>query len=370
MMRTGQAEQARLDYYHALKKDLNGFYQHPNAPYTWYLGETVNPSVDKVALSIIEYYFQNLDWLEWNPLCQVVLSHPAYNTLSLDTRVRLEAVHAYSSLLHSTSLEKYTRQLESLLAAPNLKPVTVIICHYVLMRLYLLQRLEDKVHKHLQQALNLCQANNQTFFQSFILEAMGTVYYYLNQHRRNYYVKAIEKYHEAEVFVRAHNNGLDYTHNPYNSGWVYAELREYDRALSEFQRGFAELKNPDTLYIGAQYRYGIGYVYLSIEQYDEALDYLLKAINFFWDRSYVNTAACLNLVADIYRRNTNITKAIDYLESAASNLQRADHPVQLHHVYRQFSKIYFSQKNFLKAIQYFLRVYRLRFQYKMPLLPY
>ena len=370
VIRTGKVQQARLDYQQALNKDLIGFYHHPNAPHQWYLGDEQNPSLDAVALGVIEYYFQNLNWLEWNPLCNAILAHPHCRQLPLDTQVRLEAVRAFSSLLHSISLEKYTKHLEGLLQANRLDIVTRIICHYVLTRLYNLQRIEPMALQHVQHALQLCQDSGQTYFQSFMMEAVGTVYYYLNQKRRSYYEKAIELYREAEAFTRAHNDGIDYAHNQYNLGWVYAELGEFDQSLQEFERGIAEIPNPDTAYIGAQYRYGMGYVFLSTQRYDEALDYLTQSINFFWDRSYVNTAACLNLVADIYRQQQDYSRAIDYLESAASNLKRADHPVQLHHVYRQFSAIYFSQKNFWQAFLYVMRVYRLRFRYRMPLYPY
>jgi tetratricopeptide (TPR) repeat protein len=368
VMRTGKVEQAYPIYEQALNKDLLGFYQHPQAEHLWHLGIDSMPSLDKVALSSIEYYVQNLDWLQWNPLCQVVLAHPHYPQLSLDTRTRLEVARTYSLLLHSVSLDAYIVHLESLLRSSDLDTVTVIMCHYVMARMYLLKRMEDKVRVHLQVAEDLCAAANETFYQSFVLEANGTVYYFLNQRRRAYYEKALELYQEAEVFVRSHNDGMDYIHSPYNLGWVYAEMGEFKAALAEFQRGFAEVQ--PLSYIGAQYQYGTGYVYLWTGHYAEALDCLTSAINFFWDRSYVNTAACLNLVAEIYRRQGNITAAIDRLENAAANLQRADHPVQLHHIYYQFSKIYFHEKNWWQALRYFIRTYRLRFKYGMPLLPY
>jgi tetratricopeptide (TPR) repeat protein len=367
-MRTGKVEQSRPIYEQALNKDLLGFYQHSQAEHLWHLGTPDMPSLDSVALSIVEYYFQNLDWLQWNPLCRVVLDHPGYSQLSLNTRTRIEVVHTYSLLLHSLSLDSYIAYLQSLLPAPDLEPVTIIMCHYVLARLYLLRRNEDQVRYHLQQALQLCQAKQETFYQSFVLEANGTVYYLLNQQRRSYFEKALDLYREAEAFVRSHNEGMDYTHNPYNLGWVYAEMGNFEQALTEFQRGFAEVQ--PLSFIAAQYQYGIGNVYLSTGHFTEALDYLTRAIDFFWDRSYVYTGMCLNSVADMFRQQGNVAVALDRLENAAHNLQHADNPRQLHHVYRQFSKIYATEKNWSRAFLYFIRTYRLRFQYGMRLWPY
>ena len=147
--------------------------------------------------------------------------------------------------------------------------------------------------------------------------------------------------------------------NAYNEqSIVYFDFAKYDEAIERANKALEyHLKNTDnnkedfrpTIYIN------IGNAYLKIDSLDKALKYYQKALKIAPDLFDIQTVS-LNNIGIIYRQKNQYAKArVSFEQSIAIIQQYYDaktHP-ELGGIYDNIGDIYFDQKDYQTAIQYY-----------------
>lgn len=370
-LRLGNHLKASFIYKKVLKKDILALFHEPQHPYGWSISRDDSISFNHALVLLSDYFLQIQDATHWDRAKNTLIGHPDYNNLHINDRIHIDITSIQRIVSHNVlDLQNTLKRLFNYLTLDNIDDLLKGLIHFTISRLAVVIRDEELAFTHQNKATHFLSANEEPYFNLLMLEQLATIHYMLNNNRRSYYEKAIQIYHKAEHRARLLDNGHDFTYNGYNLGWVYAELELYEDAESHFQRAIVEAESTQNAPKVAQCEYGLGYVYSCLENYDKSTEYLTNALMYFCDKSYNYTAACLNLLASTLLSQGHIDRAIKRLDFAVANLAKIDRPVQLHHVYRQYSKAYYMNKNWIKALQYVFKTYELRLKYKMPLFPY
>lgn len=370
LIRQAKVYRAELIMQSVLRKNLLALFADPSDSHGWPIGDCTIPTIDCLLLNLIEYHYQSDSWKQWQQYFLVINHHSYYDRLPIINRIFLEAAYDYSQLKHNVSLSQVIQRQLKYSEVQKLPPHIRTFLHLVVG--YAAMELRDEVFalSQITQGKQISTYVNEPFYAILLDDLEASIYYMLNQHRMEHYHRAIKLFNELELNIREINEGYDFLHVAYTLGWIYAELGKYDEAFFHLQRGRLEAINTNKVFRLAQYNYGLGFVYYSVADYGMALSSLYAALEHFVDKSYVLSAACLNLIASVFIKLGNNDKALERLHYAQINLQKGDNPIQLHHVYRQFTNLYARTGDWLKAAEYFAKLYWIRIKYNVPLLPY
>lgn len=324
---------------------------------------TEEPSLNWAGLYLIEYYIQRRAWEYWNALYRLILQDSDYASLPDFCKSRLISAHGWGQILHGKTGKNLYEQINEQRTALNeleISDFNKALHHMVLGQIYRQLRDEDRAVKHLQNAIELITLDEEPFYALLAREFIGDLYYFLNQKGPMYFTKAMDIYRETESLARHYGYGIDFTAQAYNLGWVYAEMDNMEKALFEFDRGYAEAKTALTEYEQAQYQYGLGYVYLMMGDRLRAIYNLENSLKFFVGESHIMSAACISLLVVIYERDGDTEMALDRIEDALANLTKADNPIQLHHALRRSALLNFRYGSKLRSTYHFIKMLRLR----------
>lgn len=369
-LRLGRNLKSTYNYKQVLKKDILALFHDPKHDYGWSIVADNTISFNNALLLLSDYFSQTTESYYWNRAVNILVKHPEFSTLDINDRVHIDIISIHRNILHQINIEKTLKQLQDYLTLPKINKFTLGLIHHTISRLAVLIRNEELALVHCNAAKHLISFEDEPYYHLLNHEQLGTIYYMLNNDRQYYYEKGIQIYHETEHQARMLDNGHDFTYAGYNLGWAYVELDLYEEATYHFKRAMLEADSTQNAVMVAKCEYGLGYVYSCLKDYDKSIEYLTNALMYFCDKSYVYSAACLNLLASTLLSLGHIDNAIQRLDYAIDNLLKVDNPVQLHHVYRQYSKAYRMNSNWIRALQYVVKTYQIRIKYKMPLFPY
>lgn len=369
-LRLGRSLKASHLYKQVLKKNVLKIFYDADDAYGWEIRPSSAVSFNRAVVLLSDYFSQSTPSGEWFRISSVLINHPAYQSLEINARIQIDLVTIEQNISRQINLTQTIDRISKYLEYPNITNVIEGFIHHVISRLAVLIRDEELAFVHQAQAEKLVSLEQESYYHLLVHQQLGTIYYMLNNDRQHYYEKAIQIYSETEEQARMLDMGHDFTYNGYNLGWIYAELEQFEEAIEQFTRTIMEAESTHNEIMVAKCEYGLGHVYSCLEDYDKSIEYLEDALLYFFDESYLYTAACLNLFAGSLLAIGNIDQAIIRLNYASDNLAKADNPVQLHHVYRHYSIAYFMKRYFLRAFWYFIKTYCLRIRYKMSLLPY
>lgn len=369
-LRLGHALKSNFIYKQVLKKDILALFHEPNHAYGWAIREDDHNSFNNALVLLSDYYIQSQDTSYWNRAKNPLLRHPDYSTLNINAHIRIDIVSILRDISHNIHVNNTLKRLYNYLTLDNLENFIKGLIHYTISRLAVVIRDEETALIHQNKAKDFLPASEEPYLNLLNFQHLGTIYYMLNNERRSYYEKSIQIYQETGHHARLLDNGHDFTYNGYNLGWIYAELGLYTDAENYFKQAMVEAESTQNMFKVAHCEYGLGYVYERLADYDKSIEYLTNALMYFCDKSYLLSAACLNLLASTLLALNHIDKAIERLDYAMTNLVKVDNPVQLHHVYRQYSKAFKLKKNWGQALHYVFKTYQMRIKYNMPLFPY
>ncbi|MGJ3239983.1 MAG: hypothetical protein ACFE0Q_14825 [Anaerolineae bacterium] len=322
-------------------------------------------ALDDLCIYLIEYVISRTAWHIWQPIADTVMGHPQFAQIDAEKRARIEVINIFGQRFsrRTFTLEQQISTLKTILTYVPQATLGEALTRMTLGTTYrLLRRKDDALSQHYQVRDQLDLTTNP-FYYIFNEELIGAVIYFLNQGKREYYLQAVEVYEEAERLALAHI-GIDFAHQPYNLGWIYAELEELAQAEHEFTRGLHRAITESAAYELAQYQYGLGYVYLRQDRHDEARKMLIESLRYFADVSHIYSSACLNLLARL--DGDNIPKALEWSHNALDHLKKIDDPVHLSHVYKTLSELYWRQGDWQHTSQYLAQHYWIKLRYNMP----
>ncbi|GAB5492429.1 MAG: hypothetical protein Phog2KO_26440 [Phototrophicaceae bacterium] len=369
-LRAGHNLKATHLYEQVLKKDLLKLFYDSDKDYGWTIDLDSEVSFHHAVILLSDYFSQTKSPAHWFRISAILIRHPDYQSLNINDRIRIDLINIQRNMARNIKVNETLERLLNYLSFDTLEPLIEGLIHYTIAIIGVVIRDEKMAFLHQRKANKLISADEEPYYYLMNYEHHATIYYMLNNNRRLYYEKAIQIYTETEEQARLLDMGHDFTYNGYNLGWIYAELELFEEAIHHFRRTITEAESTHNAIMVAKCEYGLGHVYSCLKDYDRSIEYLEDALFYFVDESYLYNAACLNLFAGSLLAMGNIEQAIIRLNYATDNLAKVDNPVQLHHVYRHYSIAYFMKKDFIKATKYFIKTYRLRLQYKMPLLPY
>lgn len=366
-MRQCYIKQGMMLYERVIAVDLVSlFCEIDGDEYYWQLSSTPDqPCLNWICVFVGEYFIQRRNWYVWNHIADVIFQHSNWKDLSDECQSSMLCLRAWGQMLNSRqrrSLNELIAEQKSLLHW-KLPSLNYTLHHMIVGNCNKLLRNESEALLHLYKAEKSLDFSKEPFYYLLNQEFIGDTYYFLNKNNSSYYDKARNIYQETEQMTQKVGERIDFTSQAYNLGWIEAEVSNYDLALIEFKRGYFDACNQLSPYEQAQYQYGLGYVYLMLNQDHLAKKLLEKALHHFYLESNVMATACLHLLASIEMK-TDKARAIELAHFALSHLQRADHPVLLHHTVQILAQLY-KRKNIFISVKYFLWLKYIQFRYRI-----
>jgi len=261
--------------------------------------------------------------------------------LSLKSRSRLISGRGLANQNASSdwSLKKEINNQSTILRKIDDHSFEAALHYMVLGKLYRQLRDHQKSIDYLELAAQIIDFDQEPYYAILLDETFSSTYYYLNEFGDNYYDRSAEISRDVERKAKHCNQGIDFTLQAYNLGWIYVEQGQFREALFEFEKGHSATKHL-TDYDRALYAYGIGYTYLRQARYEEATNYLEEALFVFNSQSHLMSAICLGLIAKIFQEKGNHDEAIERAFDALSKIKKVNNPLQSYHIYRRIFILY------------------------------
>jgi adenylate cyclase len=207
----------------------------------------------------------------------------------------------------------------------------------------------DKAIDYFERSLNLKSSLKDQPGVSKTLNNMGLVYTDWKK-----YDQAILNFRESLKIVESLNNEGEAAIRLNNLGRVYFYKNQYDTALAYFEKTLAiQEKIQDLDQIALAYN-NIGKVYLAQDKHEKAAYYLSSALDIYNKLGKEGEkATVLANLSDINRAMGLEAKALQLLDSSTMIADRLNLRNQLQQNYLYYSEIYFDQKNYEKALEYY-----------------
>lgn len=365
LARKGKYTQAMTRYRRALTRDITSVFCLPSQDPPWRLAlDEAIPSINWICIYFGEYLMFHSDFMsEWLQLIEFTKSHPDF--------MQLPAHHVAQITQHHTpnipgiKNEQVVSILTESLNTEGLSAADKGIHHMFIGLAWMRIRNEGFAFEHIQRALDYLDLETEPFYAIIAQEQIGTISYFLNQGREDYHHKAIENDLYVEQLACEVNDGIDFTHQAYNLGWIYAELEEAETARYHFERGYQNALDTDDMMRQGKYAYGIGYTYFLQDKYYDAVDAFDYALSVLPGRSTIHTAATLNLMSSAYL-HLDLDLALQHNQTALANLRTIDSPVQMNHAYERFCQIYRKKKRPAETIYWWLHLLHHKWKHRLP----
>jgi transcriptional regulator with GAF, ATPase, and Fis domain len=201
-----------------------------------------------------------------------------------------------------------------------------------------------------QDAIRQAMDNKNLIEQARALHNMGEASLWMSE-----FDKAFELCFGALKIYNSLSNteGIAFVH--YSIGTIFFYLSDYDNALDEYMKSYKSFDLAKHENGVAESLNGIGSVYYAINENHKAIHYLntsLESCNIL--NNHVLKQKVLDGLGKAYKNLENYPKALQYLNECVDLIERikgSDHVKA--HAFNNIGDVYFFQKNFSKAFDYF-----------------
>ena len=281
-----------------------------------------------------------------------------FQTINLTDARRCFLAQMMSVVLAFSCFGQRAEIIDSLKAIIPQQSDTLLLASIMELDAYLATRDSRTNLDFLEQGLATARELGHLYYESEMLNLMGTSHYYLGD-----YDRAVELYHDGlevlslmdeEQYSSEVRIPLLHSTLLMNIGVMLKIRGVYQEALEYYQQSLnirQRLGNKSGLAIAYV---NIGNLHVSAKSDNRALEYFKKAEELYRELEEVyGQAAALNNMALIYRRRKELTTALGFFERALDKYKSIEHSMNISRCYTNIGLIYHDFEDYDRALDYF-----------------
>jgi len=363
-----QFDEAMPIYQAVLDNDIRRYFYEPIPGLGWGLSsdQTV-PSLNGACVLLREYFTKAKIWTTWNRLAEIVFRHPDYQGLSDPCKSRMISTQGWANM--STKQHHLQRTIEAQIQALGTLQIhdfEAALHHLILGIAYRKLNRKKQSLKHAHAAVNLLSFAEEPFYFVRARANLAAAYYYSEE-----YGTAIKLYEETNKLIAPLGKTVETELLYYDLAWAYAEDRQFQLALENFEKAY-ELAQANALeYDRALILYGFGFTFLLLEDFPRAEEMLKRALAYFFDgdprynlanrpRSALMASACSHLLAAVYEQTGEYDKGLEKALDALQWHEDIDDPVEYYYVIRRLFRLYLKSHRWLSAARYLIKYWSMK----------
>lgn len=180
------------------------------------------------------------------------------------------------------------------------------------------------------------------------------------------FVKAL-KYQESALSNADRNNPYDYSRQIHNKGFIYHTWADYETAIYHYRQALQIAEKHSVKENVAIFKGSIGSALFDMKHHKQALELYKEIFEYRKKEGDIDLIiSSLIQLATCYDILNNPETAMKYLTEAEKLAERKDYNISLPTVYNHIGNVYFSQKNYKLAHEYYNKALELdiKYQYK------